>query len=116
VERGIDMFDCVFPTRVARTGMGLTSLGRLNLKNSKYREDFTPLDPNCSCECCRNYTRAYLHHLFGAEELLVFRLLSLHNLHFMAWTAETIRQSILAGRFQEAKRLFWKDYYGDKKS
>jgi queuine tRNA-ribosyltransferase len=116
VERGIDMFDCVFPTRVARTGMGLTSLGRLNLKNSKYKEDFTPLDPNCTCECCRNYTRAYLHHLFGAEELLVFRLLSLHNLRFMAWTAETIRRSILGGRFQEAKRLFWKDYYGDKKS
>ncbi len=114
VARGIDMFDCVFPTRVARTGMGLTSRGRLNLKNAKFKEDFSPLDPECDCECCRNYTRAYLHHLFGAEELLVFRLMSLHNLRFMAKTTEVIRRSVLEGRFQEGKERFYRDYYGDR--
>jgi queuine tRNA-ribosyltransferase len=94
--------------------MGLTSRGRLNLKNAKFKEDFSPLDPECDCECCRNYTRAYLHHLFGAEELLVFRLMSLHNLRFMAKTTEVIRRSVLEGRFQEGKERFYRDYYGDR--
>ena len=114
VERGIDLFDCVLPTRVARNGTALTSGGKVNLKNSKYQEDFSHLDPKCSCECCRNYTKSYLRHLVLSEELLVLRLLSLHNLRFMSDTAAGIRRSVLEGRFGEAKRAFFRDYFPDK--
>ncbi|HEY5039662.1 MAG TPA: tRNA guanosine(34) transglycosylase Tgt, partial [bacterium] len=111
VERGMDMFDCVMPTRIARNGTALTRNGRFNLKNAQFAEDFSSLDSDCSCECCRNYTKAYLRHLFHAEELLVLRLLSLHNLRFMTEVTETIRKSIREGRFPEAKQEFFKRYF-----
>jgi queuine tRNA-ribosyltransferase len=111
VERGMDMFDCVMPTRIARNGTALTRKGRLILKNAQYAGDFTPLDPKCTCECCRNYTRAYLRHLFQAEELLVLRLLSLHNLHFMSEITVMMREAIKEKRFSEAKQEFLGDYF-----
>jgi queuine tRNA-ribosyltransferase len=112
VERGMDMFDCVLPTRIARNGTALTRKGRVILKNAQYTGDFSPLDPLCNCECCRNYTRAYLRHLFQAEELLVLRLVSLHNLHFMNEVTMMIRESIQQRRFREAKKQFLSDYLG----
>ncbi|HVZ81964.1 MAG TPA: tRNA guanosine(34) transglycosylase Tgt [bacterium] len=111
VERGMDMFDCVMPTRIARNGTALTRNGRIILKNAKYFDDFTPLDPECSCECCRNYTKAYLRHLFQADELLVLRLVSLHNLRFMTEIAEMIREAVREGRFLEAKKAFFDKYF-----
>lgn len=111
VERGIDMFDCVLPTRVARNGMAMTSHGRVNIKNAQYAEDFTPLDPECDCYCCRTYSRAYLRHLFRSDEILSSMLLSEHNLHFLVRTAENIRKSIEEDRFSEYKKEFF-DKYG----
>jgi queuine tRNA-ribosyltransferase len=110
VERGMDLFDCVMPTRIARNGTALTRKGRIILKNSQYASDFTPLDPECSCECCRNYTKAYLRHLFQAEELLVLRLVSLHNLSFMNEITRMIRKSIVGGQFLASKSEFFKVY------
>ncbi len=115
VERGMDMFDCVMPTRIARNGTALTRNGRMNLKNAKYTRDFTSLDPQCSCECCRNYTRSYLRHLFMAEELLSLRLLSLHNLHFMNEITVNIRRSIGENDFAGAKRRFYDGYFQGEK-
>ena len=112
VERGMDMFDCVMPTRIARNGTALTRKGRVILKNAQYAQDFSPLDPDCGCECCRNYTKAYLRHLLQAEELLVLRLLSLHNLHFMMEICDMMRKAIWANRFTEAKREFMAGYFG----
>ena len=112
VERGIDMFDCVLPTRVARNGLAFTSVGRVNIKNAKYFEDFGPLDPNCDCYTCRNYSRAYLRHLFKSEEILSSMLLSEHNLHFLVSTMENIRKSIEEDRFLEYKKEFY-DSYGE---
>ena len=112
VERGIDMFDCVLPTRVARNGLAFTSVGRVNIKNAKYTEDFGPLDPNCDCYTCRNYSRAYLRHLFKSEEILSSMLLSEHNLHFLVSTMENIRKAIEEDRFLEYKKEFY-DSYGE---
>ncbi len=111
VERGMDMFDCVMPTRIARNGSALTRKGRIILKNAQYTQDFSPLDPECSCECCRNYTRAYLRHLFQAEELLVLRLVSLHNLRFMTDVTLMMRKAISENRFLEAKKEFYSNYF-----
>ena len=110
VERGIDMFDCVLPTRVARNGMAMTSHGRVNIKNAKYAEDFSPLDPECDCYCCRTYSRAYLRHLFRSDEILSSMLLSEHNLHFLVRLAENIRQAIDEDRFSEFKTEFFLKY------
>lgn len=112
VERGIDMFDCVLPTRVARNGLAFTSVGRVNIKNAKYYEDFGPLDPNCDCYTCRNYSRAYLRHLFKSEEILSSMLLSEHNLHFLVSTMENIRKAIEEDCFLEYKKEFY-DSYGE---
>ncbi len=106
------MFDCVLPTRIARHGMAMTSHGRVNIKNKKYERDYTPLDPNCDCYVCRNYSRAYLRHLFKADEILSAMLMSTHNLHFLIKTMENIRQSIDEGRFSEYKKEFF-DAYGE---
>jgi queuine tRNA-ribosyltransferase len=113
VERGMDLFDCVLPTRVARNGTALTRHGKVVLKNAKYAKDFSPLDKDCTCECCQHYTKAYLRHLCMAEELLVLRLVSLHNLHFMCQTAGEIRQAIVENRFTEAKAEFFGRYLGN---
>ncbi|HET9870625.1 MAG TPA: tRNA guanosine(34) transglycosylase Tgt, partial [bacterium] len=112
VDRGMDLFDCVMPTRIARNGTALTRRGRVILKNAQYAQDERPLDGDCSCECCRHYSRAYLRHLFQAEELLVLRLVSLHNLRFMTEICEIIRAAIREGRFREAKAAFLGDYFG----
>ena len=111
VERGIDMFDCVLPTRIARHGMAMTSQGKVNIKNAKYERDFTPLDPNCDCYVCRNYSRAYLRHLFKCDEILSAMLMTTHNLHFLIKTMENIRQAIDEDRFTEYKKEFF-DAYG----
>ncbi|MGB5673760.1 MAG: tRNA guanosine(34) transglycosylase Tgt [Gemmatimonadota bacterium] len=99
VRRGIDMFDCVAPTRNGRNGTAFTREGRLNVKRANLARDGRPLDPDCRCECCRNYTRAYLRHLFVADELLGLRLLSLHNLAFLIDLAAEARAAVLASEF-----------------
>ncbi len=110
VERGIDMFDCVLPTRIARHGTAMTSKGRLVIKNKEYERDFTPLDPNCDCYCCKNYTKAYLRHLFKANEMLAYRLLSIHNVNFLVKLTDGIRQAIKEDRFLEFKEQVYKEY------
>ena len=112
VERGVDMFDCVEPTRIARHGMATTSHGRINIKNAKYERDFGPLDPDCDCYTCRHYSRAYLRHLFKAGETMSAMLLSEHNLRFLSKLSEDIRKSIEEDCFTEFKRDFYGKYYG----
>ena len=106
VERGIDMFDCVIPTRNWRNGQVFTSLGKLNIRNAHYRHDFSPLDPNCPCPACTNYTKAYLNHLVRAQESLYLTLLSVHNIFFMTSMMKTIRDAIEADNFAQAKKAF----------
>jgi queuine tRNA-ribosyltransferase len=108
IERGVDMFDCVMPTRNARNAVVFTSQGRLNLRNAGHAEDFTPVDPECPCYCCRNFTRAYLRHLFKASEILALQLATIHNLTFYLWLVRTARQAILEGRFAIWKSEFLK--------
>jgi queuine tRNA-ribosyltransferase len=99
VERGIDLFDCVAPTRNGRNGSAYTDDGPLNIRNARFREDEGPLDPSCDCETCTTYTRGYLRHLFAAEELLGLRLLSLHNVRYLIRLAGAMRDSIARGDF-----------------
>ncbi len=101
IARGVDMFDCVLPTRMARHGALMTSTGRVNIHNEKYKEDFTPLDPNCDCYCCKNYTKAYLRHLHICDETFGKRLMSIHNTRFLIKIMEGARQAIKEDRFQE---------------
>ena len=110
VERGIDMFDCVLPTRLARHGHAFTRNGKINLRNAKYKEDFTPVDETCDCKCCKNYTKAYIRHLLVANETLGQRLLSIHNLRFLIKIMEDIRVSIKEDRFLDFKEEFYKNY------
>jgi len=112
VERGVDMFDCVMPTRNARNGTLFTSEGKLNIKNRCHADDFGPLDPACGCPVCRVYSRAYLSHLYRSGEILALRLNTLHNVFFMVELATAIRKAILAGRFLEFKRAFLERYLG----
>ena len=93
------MFDCVLPTRIARHGTLITSAGRVNIKNEKYKEDFTPLDSECDCYCCKNYTKAYLRHLYVCDEMFGKRLLSIHNIRFLIKVMEGARQAIKEDRF-----------------
>ena len=106
VARGIDLFDCVLPTRNARNGQLFTSVGRLNIKNACYAEDDRPLDPACSCYTCRTCSRAYLRHLFQAREINASTLNTLHNLHFYLDTVRRIREAIAFGRFESFRRQF----------
>ena len=110
VQRGVDMFDCVLPTRLARNGAALTSTGRISIKNNKYERDFTPLDHECDCYTCRNYSRAYLRHLYKSNEILSSMLLSEHNLHFLVNTMSKIRKAIKEDRFLEYKKEFYSKY------
>ena len=111
VARGIDMFDCVYPTRVARNGMAMVHSGRIVIKNSEYTEDERPLEEGCGCYACRNgYTRSYIRHLFRAGEIFGLRLLSLHNLHFLCQFMRDVRQSIIDGRFGEFRSEFLANY------
>ncbi|MGO0122715.1 tRNA guanosine(34) transglycosylase Tgt [Desulfothermobacter acidiphilus] len=99
VARGVDMFDCVLPTRLGRHATAFTQRGRINLRRAAYLRDFGPLEEGCSCYTCRHYTRAYLHHLFRAGEMLGPRLVTLHNLHFLFRLTERIREAIASGTF-----------------
>lgn len=110
VERGVDMFDCVLPTRIARNGTALTSGGQINIKNAKYERDYSPLDSDCDCYTCRNYSRAYLRHLFKSGEIMSSMLLTEHNLHFLVNTMRGIREAIEEDRFKEHKEEFYKRY------
>ncbi|MBI5624844.1 MAG: tRNA guanosine(34) transglycosylase Tgt [Elusimicrobia bacterium] len=103
---GADMMDCVFPTRVARNGQVFTRTGRYNISNAPSRANFAPVDPECPCFVCRKYTRAYLRHLFSSRELLVYRLLTYHNLFFMLRVMAEVRGAIREGRFVQAKKDF----------
>lgn len=114
VEYGIDTFDCIAPTRQARNGALYTYSGRINIKNTKFQRDFTPVDPDCSCYTCQNYTKAYINHLFRADEILGATLASIHNEYFVVNTVDRIRESLIDGSFYEFKNLFLTHYYGEQ--
>lgn len=106
VARGVDMFDCVLPTRNARNGTAFTAGGRVVIRNAAYARDPQPLDPACGCYTCRHYSRAYLRHLFAAREILAYRLLTLHNLYYYFQLMARMRQAVAAGRFAAFRREF----------
>ena len=108
--RGIDMFDCVLPTRIARNGTLMTSEGRLVVRNAKYSRDFGPLDPNCDCHVCKNYSRAYIHHLIRAEETFGIRLTSYHNLYFLLNLMEQVRDAIRTDSLGDFREEFFERY------
>lgn len=110
IENGVDLFDCVAPTRMARNGTLHTKDGKINLLNSKFKEDFTPIEKDCGCYTCQNYTRAYLSHLFRAKEMMAGTLATIHNLYFINKLVADIRQSILDDRFDELKKDFLERY------
>jgi len=99
IGRGMDLADCVAPTRMGRNGTAFTDAGPVNIRNARFREDAAPLDDGCDCETCRTFSRGYLRHLFAAEELLGLRLLSLHNVRYLIRLAGRAREAIIAGRF-----------------
>ena len=107
VRRGVDMFDCVMPTRNARNGTLFTSFGKINIKSAKFINDHAPIDPACQCYTCKRYSRGYLNHLFKARELTFFRLASLHNLHYYLNLMKEMREAIEAGEFAKFKRNFY---------
>ena len=110
VNLGVDMFDCVYPTRVARNGTAMLPTGRLVVRNAQYAEDWRPIDEHCDCYTCRNFSRAYIRHLFKAEEILALRLLSIHNLHFLLKFAEDMRTAIANDTFPEFRAAFLENY------
>ncbi len=110
VIRGIDMFDCVLPTRIARNRTTMTSKGRVVVRNAKYARDFSSLDPNCGCYTCQNYSKAYIRHLLKADEIFGLRLTTYHNLYFLLDLMKNIRQAILEDRLLEYKEEFFEQY------
>ena len=108
VMRGIDMFDCVLATRIARNGTALTSSGKVVVRNAVYKEDLTPLDADCDCYCCRHYTKAYLRHLINAGEMLGAMLLSLHNITYLNRLMRGLRQAILDGTLRDFREDFYR--------
>lgn len=112
-EHGCDTFDCVGPTRMARNGSLYTKDGRINIKNAKYTHDFSPLESDCDCELCQNYTKAYLHHLFKTDEITAKILASIHNEFFIVRTVYKIRECLLDGTFNKYKSTFLSRYYHD---
>jgi len=110
VIRGIDMFDCVLPTRIARNGTVFTRKGKLVVRNAAYARDFSPLDPHCNCYTCRNYTRAYIRHLINTKEILGIRLTTIHNLFFLISLMSNIRQAIKQDSLLEYKREFFAEF------
>ncbi|UOQ47321.1 tRNA guanosine(34) transglycosylase Tgt [Gracilibacillus caseinilyticus] len=108
--RGVDMFDCVLPTRIARNGTLMTSEGRLVVRNAKFARDFSPLDPNCDCHVCKNYTRAYIRHLVKSNETFGFRLTTYHNLYFLLKLMEQVREAIMQDRLGDFKEEFFEKY------
>lgn len=113
VIRGVDIFDCVLPTRLARHGHAFTKYGKINLKNAKYKEDFAPIDETCDCYACTHYTRAYIKHLINAEETFGARLLSIHNIRFLIKLMEKIREAIRNDNLLAYKKEFMRNYYGE---
>ena len=112
VEYGIDTFDCIAFTRQARNGGLYTATGRINITNAKFKDDFTPIDPECACYTCKNYTRAYINHLFKANEMLAYTLASIHNEYFVVNLVDRIRESIIDGSFLEFKKTYLANYFG----
>ena len=110
VIRGVDIFDCVLPTRIARHGQAFTRTGKINLNNSKFIEDFTPIDPECDCYTCKNYTRSYLRHLITTKESLGGSLLSIHNIRFLIKLTEELRQAIKDDNILEYREKFINRY------
>jgi queuine tRNA-ribosyltransferase len=110
VARGVDIFDCVLPTRIARNGAFLTRQGRLNIRNARFADDLTPIEEGCQCYTCRTFSRAYLRHLIKAKEILGLHLVTIHNLHLLLNLTRQIRQSILDGTFADFKERFLADY------
>jgi len=110
VLRGIDMCDCVLPTRIARNGTALTSRGKIVVRNATYEKDFSPLDKECDCYTCKNYTRGYIRHLIKADEILGVRLLSIHNLRFLTNLMERVRIEIEKDNLLNFKNEFYKKY------
>ncbi|MDD5617507.1 MAG: tRNA guanosine(34) transglycosylase Tgt, partial [Candidatus Omnitrophica bacterium] len=106
VGAGVDMFDCVIPTRYGRNGSAFTSEGKLTVRNAEFKSEDKPLDPNCDCYTCKNFSRAYLRHLFNSSEMLGLRLVSLHNIYFFIKLTQDIRESIKEDRFSEFKDSF----------
>ena len=115
VIRGIDIFDCVSPTRLARHGHAYTRFGKINLKNAKFKEDFTPLEKDCDCYACKHYTRGYINHLIKSEETFGATLLSIHNIRYLIRLTEDLREAIKNDTILEYRERFIKDYYGEKK-
>ena len=116
VQYGVDTFDCVAPTRQARNGALFTYDGRINIKNNRFQKDFLPIDTDCNCYTCKNYTRAYINHLFRSDEILGLTLASIHNEYFVVRTVDNIRDSIKNGTFFEYKKLFLERYYGESQA
>ena len=114
VIRGVDIFDCVAPTRLARHGHAHTKYGKINIKNKKYKEDFTPIDETCDCYACKHYTKAYIRHLITADETFGQRLLSIHNIRFLIKLTEDLREAIKNDNILEYREQFIKDYYETK--
>ena len=115
MEAGIDMFDCVMPTRISRNGSAFTAFGRINLKNKKYTRDFDPIERNCDCYACRNYSTAYIKHLIKSREIFASMLLTVHNLNFIFKLVDASRGAIIAGNFKQFKKDFINNYQLDKK-
>ncbi len=115
VTKGIDIFDCVIPTRIARHGQAFTRDGKINLHNAKFKEDLTPIDKECDCYTCKNYTKAYIRHLVSVEESLAGRLLSIHNIRFLIKLTEEIRESIKNDNILEYKEKFLDRYENNNK-
>jgi queuine tRNA-ribosyltransferase len=111
VARGVDMFDCVLPTRNARNGTAFTTTGKVVIKNAVHNNDSGPLDAACGCYTCRHYSRAYLRHLYVAREILVYRLLTWHNLYYYVQLMLTMRQAIAEGRFAAFRQDFYQNRY-----
>ncbi|RAX52274.1 tRNA guanosine(34) transglycosylase Tgt [Helicobacter sp. 16-1353] len=107
IYRGVDMFDCVMPTRNARNGTIFTQFGRLSIKNARFKEDSTPIDDKCGCYTCKNFSKAYLNHLFKANEILYARLSSIHNLYYYLELTRNAREAILQGRFENWRKEFY---------
>ena len=110
VLRGIDMFDCVLPTRIARNGTVFTSRGKVVIRNARYKNDLTPLDPSCGCYTCQTFTRAYLRHLFNVNEILGLRLTTIHNLHFLLDFMKQIRKAIFMDKMRDFVQEFYSNY------
>lgn len=115
IDRGMDMFDCVIPTRYARSATLFTRRGKIRLTNRNFRRDFFPVDPSCDCYCCRNFTRAYLHHLFNANEILSATLAAIHNVRFYLNMVAEARSAIEAGDYPAFKKVFLDQYLAGKK-